>query len=106
MLGILSKIETEPSDKLKEQARQVALLSLMDNIFDVEIEKTLKAFDLDFAVEGALIGREGLLGNLLEIAISIEERNFATMQELLSKHGLKVEDIEDILNKNLDASKE
>ncbi|MGB5965451.1 MAG: hypothetical protein WBF77_13380 [Sulfurimonadaceae bacterium] len=106
MLGILPKLKTEQSDKLQEQARLVALLSLLDNVFDVEIEKTLKAFDLDFAVEGALIGREGILGTLLEIAISIEEGNFATMQECLSKLDLNVEDIEDILNKSLDASKE
>ncbi len=106
MLGILSKLKTEQSDKLQEQARLVALLSLLDNVFDVEIEKTLKAFDLDFAVEGALIGREGILGTLLEIAITIEEGNFATMQELLGKLDLNVEDIEDILNKSLDAAKE
>lgn len=106
MLGILPKLNIEQSDKLQEQARLVALLSLLDIVFDVEIEKTLKAFDLDDDVEGALIGREGVLSNLLDIAIAIENRNFATMQELLAKHGLTVEDIEDILNKSLDTVKE
>jgi len=105
MLGILSKLDIQHSDELQEQARLVALLSLLDNVFDVEIEQTLKAFDLDFEVEGALIGREGTLGNLLSIAITIEEGNFATMQELLGKIELSVEDIEDILNKSLDAVK-
>ncbi|MDA3945434.1 MAG: hypothetical protein PF439_01980 [Helicobacteraceae bacterium] len=106
MLGILTKLKIELSDKLREKARLVALLSLLDNVFDVEIEKTLKAFDLDYDVEGALIGREGLLGDLLSIAITIEEGNFATMQELLGKLDLHVEDIEDILNKSLDSIKE
>ncbi len=106
MLGILTKLDAPKSGKLQEQARLVALLSLLDNVFDVEIEKTLKAFDLDFEVEGALIGREGMLGNLLAISIAIEEGNFATMQELLGKLELTVEDIEDILNKSLDAVKE
>lgn len=106
MLGILTKLEAPENGKLQEQARLVALLSLLDNVFDVEIEQTLKAFDLDFEVEGALIGREGMLGNLLAIAIAIEEGNFATMQELLGKLELNVEDIEDILHKSLDASKE
>ncbi len=105
MLGILSKLEAPEDGKLQEQARLVALLSLLDNVFDVEIDKTLKAFDLDFEVEGALIGREGLLGNLLGIAIAIEEGNFATMQELLGKLELTVEDIEDILEKNLASAK-
>lgn len=105
MLGILSKLEAPTDGKLQEQARLVALLSLLDSVFDVEIEKTLKAFDLDFEVEGALIGREGLLGNLLGIAIAIEEGNFATMQELLRKLELNVEDIEDILEKNLASAK-
>ncbi len=106
MQGVLSKINTQHSAELQEQARLVALLSLLENVFDVEMETTLKAFDLNFEVEGALIGREGLLGNLLAIAIAIEDGNFATMQELLGKLDLKVEDIEDILNKSLDSSKE
>lgn len=106
MLGILSKLEAPQNGKLQEQARLVALLSLLENVFDVEVEKTLKAFDLDFEVEGALIGREGLLGDLLAISIAIEERNFATMQELLAKLELQVEDIEDILNKSLDATRD
>ncbi len=105
MMGILSKLEAPKDGKLQEQARLVALLSLLDVVFDVEIEKTLKAFDLDFEVEGALIGREGLLGNLLGIAIAIEEGNFATMQELLRKLELRVEDIEDILDKSLASTK-
>ncbi len=105
MLGILAKINVKNKTKLKEQARLVALLSLLDNIYEVEITSTLKDFDLDFEVEEALISRSGLLGNLLNIAIAIEEGNFATMQELLEKLDLKVEDIEDILNKSLDASK-
>ena len=105
MLGILKKLPKK-SDKLKEQARLVALLSLLDNVYDVDIHNTLKAFDLDFEVEGALIGREGELGTLLDIAIAIEEGNFATMQELLAKLELKVEDIEEILNKSLDSTKE
>ncbi len=106
MIGILTKLEAPKDSKLLEQARLVALLSLLDNVFEIEIEKTLKAFDLDFEVEGALIGRKGMLGNLLSIAIAIEEGNFATMQELLGKLELDVEDIEDILNKSLDAAKE
>lgn len=105
MLGVLSKLHDD-TPKLEEQARLVALLSLLDNVFDIEIEQTLESFDLDSDVESALIAREGLLGDLLSIAIAIEEGNFATMQELLKKHGLKVEDIESILNKSLDASKE
>ncbi len=105
MLGILDKITVDNKETLVGQARLVALLSLMEDIYDVELSKTLKDYDLDSAVEGALIGRDGILGNLLAIAITIEDGNFATMQELLEKLNLKVEDIEDILNKSLDASK-
>ena len=106
MLGILCKIDVPKSDELKEQARLVALLSLLDNVFDIEITTTLKSFDLDYEVEGALISRNGMLGNLLGIAVAIEEGNFATMQELLGKLDLNVDDIEEILNKSLDATKE
>ncbi len=103
MMGILSKLDAVGGSKILEQAHLVALLSLLDNVFDVEVEQTLKSFDLDPEVEDALLQKEGMLGNLLRIAIAIEEGNFATMQELLSTLELEVEDIEDILNKSLDA---
>ena len=103
MIGILGKLHEEDDKKLIEQARLVALLSLLDNVFEVEVEETLKSFDLDPEVEAALLQKEGILGELLSIAIAIEEGNFATMQELLSKLKLEVEDIEDILTKALDA---
>jgi len=106
MLGILEKIETDQNEKLKTQARLVAMLSLLENVFDATLETTLKVFDLELAVEVALINRGGVLGTLLAIAIAIEEGNFETMQTLLSQLDLNVEDIEGLLNKSLDASKQ
>jgi len=106
ILGILEKIKTPLNAKLKTQARLVAMLSLLENVFDSTLETTLKVFDLEPEVEEALINRTGILGDLLAIAIAIEEGNFATMQTLLTRLNLSVEDIEDILNKSLDASKQ
>jgi len=105
MLSILERIEVLQRGKLKEQARLVAMLSLLENVFDVKLETTLKAFDLEQPVEEALLNRTGILGSLLAISISIEEGNYATMQELLSQFDLRVEDIEDILNKRLEAER-
>ena len=106
MMGILAKLKVHDNRKLQEQTRLVAMLSLLENIFEVDLETTLKAFYLEFAVEEALLNRAGIIGNLLSIALAIEEGNFATMQELLGQLELKVEDIEDILNKSLDAAKQ
>ncbi|MCJ7766149.1 MAG: hypothetical protein MUP09_09455, partial [Thiovulaceae bacterium] len=106
MLDILAKLEMHESGKLQAQARLVAMLSLLENAFDVNLETTLKAFDLELAVQEALLNRTGVLGKLFAIAIAIEEGNYATMQKLLQELGLKVEDIEDTLNKSLDAAKQ
>jgi len=104
MLGILAKINVRERSRLEEEAHLVAMLSLLDRVFDVELKTTLASFDLHPNIEDALVEHSGLLGNLLEIAIAIEDGNFATMQALLDVQGLKVDDIEDILNKNLDAT--
>ena len=104
MLNVLEMLSVENKETLKDQARLVALLSLLENVYDVELAKTLKDFDLDHAVEGALIGRDGTLGSLLDIAISIEDGNFATMQEILTKLGLTLDDIEGILSRRLEAT--
>ncbi|MCJ7765544.1 MAG: hypothetical protein MUP09_06335, partial [Thiovulaceae bacterium] len=106
MLGVLAKLKMHESEKLQEQARLVAMLSLLENVFDVNLETTLKAFDLELAVQEALLNHKGVLGKLFAIAIAIEEGNYATMQKLLEELGLKVEDIEDTLNKSLDAAKQ
>jgi EAL and modified HD-GYP domain-containing signal transduction protein len=106
MLGILAKLKVHENRKLQEQTRLVAMLSLLENVFEVDLETTLRAFYLEYAVEEALLNRSGIIGNLLSIALAIEEGNYATMQELLGQLELKVEDIEDILNKSLDASKQ
>ncbi|MCJ7765788.1 MAG: hypothetical protein MUP09_07605, partial [Thiovulaceae bacterium] len=58
MLGILAKLKMHESEKLQEQARLVAMLSLLENVFDVDLETTLKAFDLELAVQEALLNRE------------------------------------------------
>lgn len=103
MLGVLSKLDVENREELEEQAHLVAMLSLLDKVFDVELKETLIAFDLSTETHDALLYHMGILGNLLEIAIAVEKGNFATMQELLEKQGLKIADVEEILNKSLDA---
>jgi len=107
MLGILDKLEkTEESEKLLEQAHLVAILSLLEEVFNVDTKNTLEAFNLEPDVVKALTEHSGLLGTLLATAIAVEKGNFATMQELLGSLSLNVTDIEDILNKSLDAVKQ
>ena len=106
MLGILDNLKTEENEKLKEQAHLVAVLSLLEEVFQVDTKDTLKAFNLEPVVEKALTEQSGLLGTLLATAVAVEQGNFATMQELLGSLELNVTDIEDILNKSLDATKQ
>ena len=103
MLGILAMLKSEQSDNLQDQARLVAMLSLLENVFDVKLSTTLDAFDLEASVEEALLNHTGVLGTLLAISIAIEEGNFATMQELLAELDLRVDDIEEILTRSLNA---
>jgi len=99
MCELLKHLDISEIEKLRDKARLVATFSVLDEIFDIDFENSKEAFKLDYIVEEAISSRNGILGDLLSIAIAIEERNFETMQTLLSNHDLSIEHIKDSLEK-------
>jgi EAL and modified HD-GYP domain-containing signal transduction protein len=101
MLGILEKAQPLEIEKLSEQARLTAMLSLLEALFDVPLAVIFQSFDVDDAVKEALLSHSGKLGRLYALALAIEKQDFAATQVLLKSFNLHIDDISDMLDKSL-----
>ncbi len=74
---------SEPS--LSISAYLVGILSLAEAIFQSSFEKLFMQMDLDQSISKALISKEGILGDLLNLCISIERNDFDEISIILYK---------------------
>lgn len=95
MLGILKKADEALYEKTKDEARYVAMLSLLESVFNVPLAYLLENFEVEDSVENALLSHSGTSGRLLAIALSIEKQDYAATQVLLKSFGLNVDDLDD-----------
>ncbi|HRD65133.1 MAG TPA: EAL domain-containing protein [Candidatus Competibacter sp.] len=75
-----------PGDRGRaDQAFMVGVLSLLDTLFGVPLPELLAELNLANSVRIALLGGEGLLGQLLGIIRLYEQNQFAEMVELIAQ---------------------
>jgi len=97
MLGILQKLGTDKYNRYVEEVRYIAMLSLLESVFNVPLAYILQSFEVDEEVESALLSHAGISGRLLAIALSIEKADFAATQILLKSFRLTVDDLDDAM---------
>lgn len=78
----------------EDHAFFIGLLSLFDALFGLPMEELLTNINLDSDVVSALLGKEGTLGTMLALVVSIDEESFLHIEENLQKIALD----EDALN--------
>ena len=76
----------EPS--LSISAYLVGILSLAEVIFQSSFEKLFLQMDLDPSISKALISKEGILGDLLQLCIAVEGNRFNDISRILDKLNL------------------
>jgi len=79
---IISDI-SEPS--LSISAYLVGILSLAEAIFQSSFKTLFMQMDLDPAISNALILKEGVLGDLLQLCIAAESNNFGEISPILNR---------------------
>lgn len=97
MLGLIEKINPLNKDKLKEEARFLALISLLETVFNVPTVYIMDQFKVNDALYEALTSHTGKLGRLFALTLSIERSDFAATQILLKSFKLNIDDIDDII---------
>ena len=101
MHGIVDLIHPDEYEHMVEQTRLIALLSLLESVFNVPMSVILGSIDVDDTIKDALISHSGKLGRIYAITLSLEKREFATAQILLQSYKLSMDDIKGLLYKTL-----
>ena len=101
MLGLLQRLHEKEDKDLMMQARFVALLSLLETIFEMPLEPILAELNVEEVIKNALIDHEGELGRLYTLVLAIEKSDQEKAEKLLLAYGLKIESIWSILEEHL-----
>jgi EAL and modified HD-GYP domain-containing signal transduction protein len=88
------------NDHELNQAYLTGILSLMDAVFQVEMEQLLKDLAIDKDISQAILKREGLYGQLLELTISCERQEFEMVSKILENLKLNRNRLGDILTQS------
>lgn len=94
--GRLMELLARPADgpaslEFQEQAFMVGLFSLLDILLDLPMEDILQTLLLADNLEAALLRREGVLGEMLQLAIDTENLDFDAAARQLDKLRVSAE---------------
>lgn len=76
------------SKSIHDQAFMIGMLSLFEALFAMPLAEILTDIDFHPNVKEALLQKEGKLGQMLELAISIEENNFTNIKSHLDTFNI------------------
>lgn len=91
----LISAKIRPADRtISDVAFTVGIMSLMDALLGIPMEKVLEGLDVAGEVRQALLKREGAYGDMLRLAESVEhvEQAAPAIKPLLARLGLSAED--------------
>lgn len=83
-----------------EAAFMTGILSLLDSLFETDMEEVVSSLNLSDEVAAALLRREGQLGQLLLLTEKLEKTDFVAVQDILEQSGIT---FEQLLASQLDA---
>jgi EAL and modified HD-GYP domain-containing signal transduction protein len=64
------------------------ILSLLDVLFEAPMSEIIASLNLTFEVSGALLEREGMLGELLTLAEKLEVTDFDAVSQMIDRCGI------------------
>jgi len=100
MLGILHRMKKD-DEELVMQARFVALLSLLETVFEMPLPLILAELDVEDVIKDALLDNVGELGKLYALVLALEQADQEMSEKLLLAYGLEVESTWHILEEHL-----
>ncbi|PHR54067.1 MAG: hypothetical protein COA44_14420 [Arcobacter sp.] len=100
MLGILKRMKKD-DEALMMQARFVALLSLLETVFEMPLPLILAELDVEDVIKDALLDKVGDLGKLYALVLALEKSDQEKSEKLLLAYGLEVESTWHILEEHL-----
>ena len=87
-----------------DKAYLMGLISHLDALYKVSMQSILEQLPLDMEINNALLSKEGTLGDLLALTEAVETDDINTVQLLLDRLLLSVEDLNSALTKAYEKS--
>ncbi|MEA3373883.1 MAG: EAL domain-containing protein [Campylobacterota bacterium] len=97
MTGLLKLVQPGAGTNLIGEAYFVAVLSLMDTLFSVKLEKILEDLNVAEGVKDALLHNRGVLGEIYVLVSSIEHFETSDIDLFVQKYHLNRSDVEKLL---------
>jgi EAL and modified HD-GYP domain-containing signal transduction protein len=94
MLKLLHLVSPNPTQKLIEEARLIALLSLLEKLMNVPLETIFQSLNSSHEVKDALIINAGMLGRIYAAVLKLEIDDTITAALLLKSYGVHIEQLE------------
>lgn len=101
MENLLRKLQPDVKSNALGEAYFVGVLSLLDTIFNVKLEKIIENMHVSDDVKNAVLYHTGLLGDLLVLVQDIEVFNTIAIQDFSNKHNISLKEIEAITLKSM-----
>jgi len=106
MENILKTIRPDVGSNMLGEAYFVGVLSLIDTLFSMPLEKILKHIHISEEVETALVQRNGLLGEILTLITEIEKFDTHAAIEFENQHKLKNGVLNEMIIKSMQSVQE
>jgi len=97
MEKILLAVRSDASKAFLGEAYFVGVLSLIDTVFGVELEKILGEMKISLEVKEALLEHKGILGEIYLLVRAIEVVDIDLIMKFEEKHSLESDAIENII---------
>ena len=93
-LNLSKYIKYSNPNELSSKVYFLGVISLMDTLFNVDIDNILTELNIDSDIKDALINYEGILGEIYKFAKDIENFNIKAIEEFATKHNMDIESLE------------
>nr|WP_321267118.1 EAL domain-containing protein [uncultured Sulfurimonas sp.] len=101
MENILKVVNPDVKSNALGEAYFVGVLSLIDTLFGVELERILAELNISDEVVDALLKDEGILGEIYALIKDIEAFDTKSVHIFTSKYNLGTHEIEDVILKSM-----
>lgn len=93
MLKLLHLTFPDPTEKMIEDARMIALFSMLEKLMKIPLENSLQGLNPSNEVKDALITKTGLLGRVYAAVQKLEENDPVSAASLLKQYGITADQL-------------
>ena len=104
LVDILQAVKPDSTKAELAQASFMGLLSAIDVIFNQPLDVLFERLHIDDTIKEALLSKKGLLGEIYEVSIAIEQFDLAKTEEFIRQHDIPAASLQKLLFRSIEAA--